>query len=124
MALLGYLLQRCNPVHLNAPLLHALESLLKAVTPSEALTKQLLQQLLLNLRLWSAAPPAGQRSLQDLILKLAKVKFLLRHVACLCSLLYSADTGCNMFHACFFCSPSRLCCTPVGVSVQLGKHGV
>ena len=73
MALLGYLLQRCNPVHLDAPLLHALESLLRAVTPSEALTKQLLQQLLLNLRLWSAAPPAGQRSLQDLILKLAKV---------------------------------------------------
>ena len=73
MALLGYLLQRCNPVHLNAPLLHALESLLRAVTPSEALMKQLLQQLLLNLRLWSAAPPAGQRCLQDLILKLAKV---------------------------------------------------
>ena len=73
MALLGYLLQRCSPVHLNAPLLHALESLLKAVTPSEALTKQLLQQLLLNLRLWSSAPPAGQMSLQGLILKLAKV---------------------------------------------------
>ncbi|KAL3142038.1 hypothetical protein ABBQ32_004670 [Trebouxia sp. C0010 RCD-2024] len=72
MALLVYLLQRCNPVHLNAALLHALETLLKAVTPSEALTKQLLQQLLLNLRLWSAAPPAGQRSLQHLILKLAK----------------------------------------------------
>lgn len=76
MALLGYLLQRCNPVHLNAALLHALETLLKAVTPSEALTKQLLQQLLLNLRLWSAAPPAGQRSLQHLILKLAKAIFL------------------------------------------------
>ena len=75
MALLGYLLQRCNPVHLNAPLLHALESLLRAVTPSETLTKQLLQQLLLNLRLWSGAPPAGQRSLQALILKLAKVTF-------------------------------------------------
>ena len=73
MALLGYLLQRCNPVHLNAPLLHALESLLKAVAPSEALTQQLLQQLLLNLRLWSCAPPAGQHSLKDLILKLAKV---------------------------------------------------
>ena len=73
MALLGYLLQRCSPVHLNAALLHALESLLKAVTPSEALTKQLLQQLLLNLRLWSSAPPAGQMSQQGLILKLAKV---------------------------------------------------
>ena len=76
MALLGYLLQRCSPVHLSAALLHALESLLKAVTPSEALTKQLLQQLLLNLRLWSCAPPAGQMSLQGLILKLAKVGYM------------------------------------------------
>ena len=49
------------------------ESLLRAVTPSEALTKQLLQQLLLNLRLWSSAPADGQLSLQALILKLAKV---------------------------------------------------
>ena len=73
MALLGYLLQRCSPTHLNASLLRALESLLRAVAPSEALTKQLLQQLLLNLRLWSSAPPAGQMSLQGLILKLAKV---------------------------------------------------
>jgi len=75
MALLGYLLQHCSPTHLNASLLRALESLLRAVAPSEALTKQLLQQLLLNLRLWSSAPPAGQTSLQGLILKLAKVKF-------------------------------------------------
>jgi len=74
MALLGYLLQHCSPTHLNASLLRALESLLRAVAPSEALTKQLLQQLLLNLRLWSSAPPAGQMSLQGLILKLAKVK--------------------------------------------------
>ena len=73
MALLGYLLQHCSPTHLKASLLRALESLLKAVAPSEALTKQLLQQLLLNLRLWSLAPPAGQMSLQGLILKLAKV---------------------------------------------------
>ena len=73
MALLGYLLQHCSPTHLNASLLRALESLLRAVAPSEALTKQLLQQLLLNLRLWSSAPPAGQMSLQGLILKLAKV---------------------------------------------------
>ncbi|KAL0021859.1 hypothetical protein WJX77_009077 [Trebouxia sp. C0004] len=72
MALLGYLLQHCSPTHLNASLLRALESLLRAVAPSEALTKQLLQQLLLNLRLWSSAPPAGQMSLQGLILKLAK----------------------------------------------------
>jgi len=75
MALLGYLLQHCSPTYLNASLLRALESLLRAVAPSEALTKQLLQQLLLNLRLWSSAPPAGQMSLQGLILKLAKVKF-------------------------------------------------
>ncbi|DBA78126.1 TPA: hypothetical protein ACH3X2_008097 [Trebouxia sp. C0005] len=61
-----------TPTHLNASLLRALESLLRAVAPSEALTKQLLQQLLLNLRLWSSAPPAGQMSLQGLILKLAK----------------------------------------------------
>ena len=74
MPLLGYLLQKCSSIHLNAALLHAFESLLRAVTPSEALTKQLLQQLLLNLKLWSAAPAAGQRSLQALILKLAKVE--------------------------------------------------
>ena len=73
MSLLGYLLQHCSPEHLNAALLHAFESLLRAVTPSEALTKQLLQQLLLNLRLWSSAPADGQLSLQALILKLAKV---------------------------------------------------
>lgn len=92
MALLGYLLQRCNPVHLNAPLLHALESLLRAVTPSETLTKQLLQQLLLNLRLWSGAPPAGQQSLQALILKLAKANaahlLLLCRCFCCCACLF------------------------------------
>lgn len=110
MALLGYLLQRCNPVHLNAALLHALESLLKAVTPSEALTKQLLQQLLLNLRLWSAAPPAGQRSLQDLILKLAKAT---SHYFC-----------CRLLAPCLFsCCPStRL--VPVGTLLCSGQHGV
>ena len=76
MALLGYLLQHCSPGHLDSALLRALESLLKAVTPSEALTKQLLQQLLLNLRLWSSAPLAGQLSLQGLVLKLASVSAL------------------------------------------------
>lgn len=73
MALLGYLLQHCSPVYLNAALLHALEKLLHAVTPSEPLTRQLLQQLMLNLRLWSSAPLAGQLHLHTLILKLTKV---------------------------------------------------
>lgn len=111
MALLGYLLQRCNAVHLNAPLLHALESLLRAVTPSEALTKQLLQQLLLNLRLWSAAPPAGQRSLQALILKLAKANsaaaaaellLLLMMLLPLLVLMVLLAVLCNNLPACFY----------------------
>lgn len=73
MAILGYLMQHRSPSHLNAALLHTLEKLLHAVTPSEPLTKQLLQQLLLNLRLWSSASPAGQLHLHTLILKLTKV---------------------------------------------------
>lgn len=122
MALLVYLLQRCNPVHLNAALLHALETLLKAVTPSEALTKQLLQQLLLNLRLWSAAPPAGQRSLQHLILKLAKATCLC--FCCCCgpclacflkahaSETYLQTCGYAVCSGVVWCAPSHLlpCC--------------
>lgn len=89
MALLGYLLQHCSPAHLNPALLHALEALLKAVTPSEALTEQLLRQLLLNLRLWSSAPAAGQLSLQSLILKLAKAGC---HVTAIRQLVVSTST--------------------------------
>lgn len=106
MALLGYLLQRCNPVHLNAPLLHALESLLRAVTPSETLTKQLLQQLLLNLRLWSGAPPAGQRSLQALILKLAKVTAAAQLLLPLPLLLMLLLVLSNNWPACFCGDPN------------------
>ena len=121
MALLGYLLQRCNPVHLNAPLLHALESLLRAVAPSEALTKQLLQQLLLNLRLWSAAPPAGQQSLQDLILKLAKANTAAAAACRAASLAASAVASVQFACLYLLLCPSIRCCTPVGVLfVQYG----
>ena len=41
--------------------------------PSESLHTAVLQRLLLNLRLWAAAPLPIQRSFQALLLKLAKV---------------------------------------------------
>ena len=45
----------------------------RQVAPSEALRSAVLQRLLLNLRLWAAAPLPVQRVFQGLLLKLAKV---------------------------------------------------
>ena len=80
IALVAHLLQQRQPKHLTLDLLHAMEALLRAVGPSEGLHTAVLQRLLLNLRLWAAAPLPIQRSFQALLLKLAKVRFPLRHV--------------------------------------------
>ncbi|KAK9905588.1 hypothetical protein WJX75_002584 [Coccomyxa subellipsoidea] len=72
VALVAHLLQQRSPKHLTLDLLHALEALLRAVAPAEALHTAVLQRLLLNLRLWAAAPLPIQRSFQALLLKLAK----------------------------------------------------
>ena len=73
IALVAHLLQQRQPKHLTIDLLHAMEALLRAVGPSEGLHTAVLQRLLLNLRLWAAAPLPIQRSFQALLLKLAKV---------------------------------------------------
>lgn len=73
VALVAHLLQQRSPRHLSIELLHAMEALLRAVGPCEALHTAVLQRLLLNLRLWAAAPLPIQRSFQALLLKLAKV---------------------------------------------------
>jgi hypothetical protein len=44
------------------------------VAPSEALHAAVLQRLLLNLRLWAAAPLQVQRPFQAMLLKLARVR--------------------------------------------------
>ena len=72
VALVAHLLQQRSPRHLSIELLHAMEALLRAVGPCEALHMAVLQRLLLNLRLWAAAPLPIQRSFQALLLKLAK----------------------------------------------------
>ena len=72
VALVAHLLQQRSPRHLSIELLHAMEALLRAVGPCEALHTAVLQRLLLNLRLWAAAPLPIQRSFQALLLKLAK----------------------------------------------------
>lgn len=74
IALVAHLLQQRQPRHLTIDLLHAMEALLRAVGPSEGLHTAVLQRLLLNLRLWAAAPMPIQRSFQALLLKLAKVR--------------------------------------------------
>lgn len=74
VALVAHLLQQRSTRHLTVELLHALEALLRAVAPAEALHTAVLQRLLLNLRLWAAAPISIQRSFQALLLKLAKVR--------------------------------------------------
>lgn len=66
------MLQQRSPRHLTIGLLHAFEALLRAVAPAEALHTAVLQRLLLNLRLWAAAPLPIQRNFQTLLLKLAK----------------------------------------------------
>ena len=73
VALVAHLLQQRSPRHLTLDLLHAMEALLRAVGPSEVLHTAVMQRLLLNLRLWAAAPLPIQRSFQALLLKLAKV---------------------------------------------------
>lgn len=86
VALVAHLLQQRSPKHLTLDLLHALEALLRAVAPAEALHTAVLQRLLLNLRLWAAAPLPIQRSFQALLLKLAKV------LQCACvSLCFPSD---------------------------------
>ena len=74
IALVAHLLQQRQPKHLTIDLLHAMEALLRAVGPSEGLHTAVLQRLLLNLRLWAAAPLLIQHSFQALLLKLAKVR--------------------------------------------------
>ena len=71
--MVAHLLQQRQSKHLTLDLLHAMEALLRAVGPSEGLHTAVLQRLLLNLRLWAAAPLPIQRSFQALLLKLAKV---------------------------------------------------
>jgi hypothetical protein len=68
----AHLLQQRSPKHLTIDLLHALEALLRAVSPADVLHTAILQRLLLNLRLWAAAPLSIQRNFQALLLKLAK----------------------------------------------------
>lgn len=74
VALVAHLLQQRHPRHLTLDLLKALEALLRAVGPAEALRTAVVQRLLLNLRLWAAAPLPIQRSYQALLLRLAKVR--------------------------------------------------
>ena len=58
------------------------------MAPSEALHAAVLQRLLLNLRLWAAAPLLVQRPFQAMLLKLARVgplcsqKALAQHCSC------------------------------------------
>ena len=80
--LVAHLLQQRSPRHLTLNLLHAMEALLRAVGPSEALHTAVMQRLLLNLRLWAAAPLPIQRSFQALLLKLAKVAPLRPMLSC------------------------------------------
>ncbi|KAK9824084.1 hypothetical protein WJX72_007613 [[Myrmecia] bisecta] len=61
IALMAYLLQQRSPRHLTTALAKALEGLVRAVRPSEDLTVAVLERLLLNLNLWSAAPADAQR---------------------------------------------------------------
>ena len=82
VALVAHLLQQRSPRHLTLDLLHAMEALLRAVGPSEALHTAVMQRLLLNLRLWAAAPLPIQRSFQALLLKLAKVAPLRPRLSC------------------------------------------
>ena len=48
-------------------------ALARQVAPSEALHAAVLQRLLLNLRLWAAAPLQVQRPFQAMLLRLARV---------------------------------------------------
>ena len=53
-----------------------MEGLLRACQPAEALARDILQYLVLNLDLWSPAPPDTQRQLLKLLHKLGQVTLL------------------------------------------------
>ena len=72
---MGHLLQHALPRHLDRQLLSALEGLGHAVAASSELHEEVLRRLVLNLRLWSAASPGVQRSLLDMCLKVAQVRY-------------------------------------------------
>jgi Domain of unknown function (DUF4704) len=77
IAVVGFLLQQRSPRHLSLPLLASVERLLAAVTVGSAADDarvEVLRHLVLDLRLWSAAPTSVQRKLFDRILRLVKVR--------------------------------------------------
>ena len=70
---MGSLLAQSGPRHLTHDLLSALETLLAAVGPCEELVHDVLRHLVVNLRLWRAAPAEVQQHLVLILLQLAQV---------------------------------------------------
>lgn len=89
-ALLGWLLQQRSAAHLGLDLLAAIEQLLHATGGHGDLQRGVLAALLLDYRLWAAAPPPVQLSLAALTLRLCQVSCshallpssLLVHMSC------------------------------------------
>ena len=70
---MGSLLAQSSPRHLTHELLSALQTLLAAVGPCEELVHDVLRHLVVNLRLWRAAPAEVQQHLVLILLQLAQV---------------------------------------------------
>ncbi|KAK3235248.1 hypothetical protein CYMTET_54533 [Cymbomonas tetramitiformis] len=71
-AVMGHLLRRAHPERLGIDLVHRIGELLEACGSNPAVREQAMDALVLDLRLWAAAPAPTQHAMHHLLVRLSK----------------------------------------------------